>query len=292
MSTPKTLTTVSIENLAGMESYYLANLQQIQQRPALERALIKPGDRFDIPGWCHVCARDSVFETDYLYSGERYEDGTPIPNWRERLVCKTCQLNNRIRASIHFLQTRLPCDTTSSIYISEQTTPLYHYLKKHYPNLVGSEYFGTTVPYGKNDSKTGLRNESITKLSFRDESFDFVLSFDVFEHVPEYTKALSECSRVLKPGGFLLFTVPFALNRQDNLVRASMDEDGNITHYLEPEYHGDPVNAQGCLSFYTFGWQLMKDITDHGFDSVKAHLYWSPEFGYLGGMQALLLASK
>lgn len=48
-----------------------------------------------------------------------------------------------------------------------------------------------------------------SKLKFySDNSFDLVVSFDVFEHIPEDKKAINEAFRVLKKGGFLIFSVP------------------------------------------------------------------------------------
>jgi len=43
-----------------------------------------------------------------------------------------------------------------------------------------------------------------TNLSFEDNEFDVVLSFDVLHHIPDWDKALSEIVRVLKPTGFYL----------------------------------------------------------------------------------------
>ncbi len=43
-----------------------------------------------------------------------------------------------------------------------------------------------------------------TQLPFRNGSFDYVLSFDVLEHIEDQSKSLSEMARVLKPGGLLL----------------------------------------------------------------------------------------
>jgi ubiquinone/menaquinone biosynthesis C-methylase UbiE len=44
-----------------------------------------------------------------------------------------------------------------------------------------------------------------TKLDFADGEFDLVLSFGVMHHIPNWQEALSEVSRVLKPGGVLIF---------------------------------------------------------------------------------------
>lgn len=41
-------------------------------------------------------------------------------------------------------------------------------------------------------------------LPFEEECFDYVLSFDLLEHLPEPERCISEMGRVLKPGGVLL----------------------------------------------------------------------------------------
>lgn len=48
------------------------------------------------------------------------------------------------------------------------------------------------------------------KIPFADNSFDSVFSSEVFEHVFNIEEVLAEIHRVLKPGGKLLFTCPFA----------------------------------------------------------------------------------
>ncbi|MFZ1987940.1 MAG: class I SAM-dependent methyltransferase [Minisyncoccia bacterium] len=46
-------------------------------------------------------------------------------------------------------------------------------------------------------------------LPFADASYDSVLLINVLEHVFEYRRLLSECARVLRPGGTLVIVVPF-----------------------------------------------------------------------------------
>ena len=63
--------------------------------------------------------------------------------------------------------------------------------------------------------------------------------------------------------------------------------------YLQPsEYHGNPVNEQGSLCFYHFAWDMLDTLREIGFTDVAALIYWSREFGYLGGEQIVFLASK
>ncbi|MEM9598181.1 MAG: class I SAM-dependent methyltransferase, partial [Acidobacteriota bacterium] len=130
------------------------------------------------------------------------------------------------------------------------------------------------------------------RLSFGDQSFDLVVSFDVLEHVPAYLTAFDEILRVLSPGGTLYFTVPFRVDRGDNLVRARLAADGSVEHLLEPEYHGDPLVEEGCLAFYHYGWQLLDDLRSLGFVDVALTVYWSQWFGYLGRDQLVLTAAK
>jgi ubiquinone/menaquinone biosynthesis C-methylase UbiE len=52
----------------------------------------------------------------------------------------------------------------------------------------------------------------ITSIPAPDDSFDAILCSEVLEHVPEPTHALDEFTRLLKPGGVLILTAPFASN--------------------------------------------------------------------------------
>jgi SAM-dependent methyltransferase len=285
------LQTQVLRNLDEFTAYYRAMHGEHLRRKDVEFALTGTTATFSTPGYCYVCEAPSTFISDFLYADGQEWKGRKIPNWRERMICTKCELNNRIRGCIHFLEQNLGCKKDASIYISEQSTPLYRYLREHYAGLTGSEFIGDRIPYGAIDPQTGYRNESCTMLTFPDESLDFMLSFDVFEHVPDYLPALRECHRCLKKGGKMLFTVPFDMGATDTLVRATVDAQGNIEHLVEPSYHGDPINNRGILCFYTFGWDLLRHLREAGFESAEAHLYWAPEYGYLG-LQTLLIAEK
>lgn len=279
-----------IENLSEYRIYKQKSKAEYRRRLELERSLANQEQAFAVKGYCAVCRNVSSFHVDYEYAFTD-EDGSKRPNWRERLVCVSCELNNRVRAAIQlFLQEFAP-QKNSDIYVTEQTTALYDWMKSHFDATVGSEYLGSECAEGESNAN-GIRNESMTHLSFADDSFDYVLSFDVLEHIPDYTAAIQECARVLRPGGKMLFSVPFSYDSEDHIVRARIGEDGAIEHLMEPEYHGDPINTAGCLCFYHFGWRLLDEFRQAGFESVKALFYWSDSLGYLGLDQALFIATK
>ncbi|HUG39954.1 MAG TPA: class I SAM-dependent methyltransferase [Longimicrobiales bacterium] len=71
-------------------------------------------------------------------------------------------------------------------------------------------YIGVDWP----ESPHGLGNVDVlaslaAPLPFRDAAADTIVAFQVLEHLPEPQAFLSECRRVLRPGGFLCLTVPF-----------------------------------------------------------------------------------
>lgn len=50
----------------------------------------------------------------------------------------------------------------------------------------------------------------ITNIPRPDASFDAIMCTEVLEHVPDPVAALKELNRLLRPGGYLLITAPFA----------------------------------------------------------------------------------
>jgi len=286
----KTLELQRIKSLDEFRNHEIKNEAERRRRMEIEVRLAGDKNGFSTSGTCYVCNRNVNFFSDYKFA-HKGGDGELVPNWRERLVCPSCGLNNRMRASIQVFEQLCKPQLDDSIYLTEKTTPLYDWFASHYRDVTGSEYLGGSVPCGQYDS-AGIRNESLTGLTFLDAQFDYILSFDVFEHIPDYEEAFKECFRCLKSGGVLLFSVPFSLYSQSNIVRARLGRDGEIEHILPPEYHGDPLNAAGCLCFYHFGWEILGKLKGLGFASVSACLYWSDELGYLGGEQILFVAHK
>lgn len=179
----------------------------------------------------------------------------------------------------------------SRIYLTEQSSALFRCVRKGFPFAIGSEHLGETIPLGQTNS-AGIRNEDLTRLTFPAESVDAVMSFDVFEHIPDYERAFTECGRILKPRGKMLFGVPFDTSSSRNRIRARMHSDGTIEHLASPEYHYDPLQPEGCLCFQHFGWEMLEQLKQAGFSTVSALCYYSRDYGYLGGEQIQFIAEK
>lgn len=283
------LWTAKVASLAEFSAYFDHLGGAVQARFEHEKGLLAPDlVSAQVAGHCGVCRRDSQFLLD-RYFGIELADGTSLPNFRERLECGFCGLNTRMRAALQFLEEQ-EATAQSRIYATEQMSKLFAALQARYPDLTGSEYLRDGTAPGRTNA-AGIRHEDGTALTFADGSFDYILSFDVLEHIPDYMTALREIVRCLRPGGKLLLTVPFAIEEQAHVERARI-ENGEIVHILPPEYHGDILDDGGALCFRHFGWDICEDLVAAGFASSALHFYWSKRLALMGGWQFLIVAVK
>jgi len=74
----------------------------------------------------------------------------------------------------------------------------------------GTNFLDTSPPAVKrlNDRGGSARSGEITAIPFDDGFFDLVIACDVIEHVEDDRRVFAELSRVLKPDGILIFSVP------------------------------------------------------------------------------------
>ncbi len=234
-----------------------------------------------MPGVCTLCALATRFR---IVSLDR-------PNWREDLVCESCGLYSRIRLALTLFERLVRGSSDPIVYLTEQASPTYAWLRRRYRRTIGSDYvhdgesrerLQTYLDHLLKPDRVPVRHEDATALRLSNASVDAVLSFEVLEHVADHRAALGEFARVLRPGGLLLISVPFAHGHAESILRARRTEDGRIEHLVEPEYHGDPAANAGCLAFHTFGWDLLDHIRASGFSDVALVDAWSPSLGILG----------
>ena len=269
----------------------LLQSDSMKQIIAIEKQLLNAAnsEAFAVDGFCVPCDKKVSFLVDMQSGGQRHENGW-TPNWRERLECPLCRMNNRQRLVATLVKQALSAKQGQQVYFMEQVTPIFNWalttFKQH--QLVGSEYLGHE--YAGGSIVKGIRHEDVENLSFADAQLDLIVSNDVFEHVPNPAKAFAECVRVLKPGGVMLATIPFHSASDLSVTRVRLNT-GQLEHILSPAYHGNPVSADGSLVFTDFGWDLLGVIKEAGFSDVCVDVHASPELGHLGGGQIVFRLS-
>ena len=217
-----------------------------------------------LSGFCTVCDQPTIFRTD---AGVHFGDHI---NLREGLVCQRCSLGNRNRLLLGTLSQL--CGLTPDIRLAllEENSTFATIAKQRFEAIVTSEYLDHKFIPGTYHAfhNLSIRHESITELSYQDAELDALVHNDVLEHVFDFKKALSESARVLKKGGITLFTTPVFVYQSEHLLRGSINKNGEITHHLPPEYHGDTLRPEGVYTFHYFGPGIMDDLLEAGFSEA------------------------
>ena len=113
------------------------------------------------------------------------------------------------------------------------------------------------------DEPSATPSEDLAALSYADASFDLVLTSETLEHVPDLALALSEIRRVLRPGGWHLFTIPVRPGVSATFARARINPDGCLVQLAPPISH--PGGDWGYPVFTEFGVDVVDVIDRAGF---------------------------
>lgn len=148
------------------------------------------------------------------------------------------------------------------IYEAQSNGPIHSQLSR-LPKYICSEYFCdvTTGPL----NEFGVRCEDLQSISFPNNTFDLVITQDVLEHAIDPEKAFSEILRVLKPGGYHIFTVPYHEGKK-SLKRVKIKE-GKEIYLSPPVYHIDPLRKNGALVCTDFDEDLTDLLSSLGYET-------------------------
>jgi SAM-dependent methyltransferase len=184
-------------------------------------------------GYCCICEAEATFEADGAWLRDCY-------------VCLRCGTIPRVRALVHILNMVAPEWRNSKMH---ESSPGSHYFSERCKRYSYSFFYEDVPPGG---SKFGNPCENLEALTFADQTFEIFVTQDVLEHVFHPDRALAEISRVLQAGGIHIFTAPKHKTLIESRRRASINA-GGIAHHLPPEFHGNPISAEGSLVTWDYG---------------------------------------
>jgi len=194
-------------------------------------------------GYCPVCAAPTKFVA-----------GNPW--FRDHYHCERCGSIPRERALVLVLNDLYPDWRQLEIHESSPGLPSSSMLARECPKYLPTHYF----PGAKlGSSHNSCRNENLEALTFPSETFDLVITQDVFEHVIDYRQAFREVMRTIRPGGAHIFTTPKYKDLRKSQDRVA-SENGRIVHLTEPEYHANPIDSNGSLVTVHYGDDLCEII--------------------------------
>jgi len=284
--------------LYNFEEYRNYQRQYRNERILLENRIMQECEknRLDyIWGYCEVCEKVTKFKLRKkksilakIKTGEKTGK-----NLRDSLACEFCLINTRNRFTLGLVKDLAKnSDSVLNVFMYEQVTRPFKIAQNiHNIILAGSEFLG----YDKKPGQiiNNIRHEDAMNLSFENNSFDVIVSNDIYEHIPNIERTLSEAYRILKNSGKLLISIPFHIKSMKTTKRATI-VDEKIEHQFPPIYHGNPVaKKEGSLVFYDYGWDFLDLIKTAGFDDVHMLAYYDIFYGHLGNaLQFIFVGQK
>lgn len=208
-------------------------------------------------GRCNICGNLSIFRVNDINQARGDFFCMRCGSFsRKRHVAKV--INELISNTSYISQ--IPKKNKIKIYNTDVEDPFYNVLYG-YEYYICSDFL-PDVELGT-ELKKGVFCQDIERLTFLEESFDLVITEDVFEHVRNYKTGFKEISRVLKKGGYHIFTIPFYFDKNTlHRVDTSSKED---IFTLPPEYHDSKRGK--VLAYRTFGNDMFKFLDSIGFET-------------------------
>ncbi len=184
-------------------------------------------------------------DEDLKKQQELYDDG-----WSKELAAGKEQRGN-LQTNLEFLtETNLLKQNDRILEIGCGIGSVVSEISGQGYDITGTDISGEAIAYGlKKYGDIHLEVQAAEALGYEDESFDVVLSFDLFEHIARIDRHISEVHRVLQKDGFYLFQTP---NKYSNVI-------------FETLYHKSLIWRRAHPSLHTPG-RLKRRLSKHGFE--------------------------
>ncbi len=208
-----------------------------------------------IEAFCLICGEKSHF-----FSWEPVD----FPCKRNSFFCKKC---GSIARNRHIAKVIIEIFESGSSEISLNEFALrtdirilntclngaIHEALKLSKNYIVSEYYDNAK---SGEIRGGVHCQDLENTTYEDNTFDLIITEDVFEHISDPKRAFLEAKRILKVGGYSVATIPVFWSMSESVTRATKNQ-GNVQNIHEPVYHGDPNRPEGILVYTDFGTDIV-----------------------------------
>ena len=220
---------------------------------------------FDKDGYtdsCTVCGH-----AGYLRREER--------SIRETYRCGGCGASLRYREQARLILDKFSREDSGHLadLVNEAE---FQELRIYEPGLIGpfrkmcnklpgycNSYFWEDVPPG--EFREDVQCQDLMNLTYEDNSFDLVLSSDIFEHVRKPFAGFQEVNRVLKPGGFHIFSIP-PMHPMPSKTVFRVDTSGPEDVFILPRHYHSAPGGGKSLVYTDFGEDMVKIMAGDGID--------------------------
>lgn len=190
---------------------------------------------YDMADRCSLCGWEGLFRRTQ-------------PSERESLACGACRATLRYRGQATALLEHLGegrFDTLAELVDAGVLAGLDIFE----PGFVGpfrrllgkarryeQSFYDPDLPSGA--TRDGMSCQDLMATSFADNSFDLIVTSDIFEHIRKPFLGFAEMRRILRPGGVHVWSVPIGMPPPQE-TRARVDTSGpEDIMLLPPVYHG------------------------------------------------------
>lgn len=232
---------------------------------------------FKCKGHCPCCQKEVTFTAKN-------------PWLRDYFLCDNCGCIPRERALMLTIKEQYPKWKELKIHESSPGNRGHSLLlKQEAKNYLETQFF-VGKPLGA--KVNGIRNEDLENQTFKEETFDLVITSDVMEHIYEPDKAFKEIHRTLKPGGAHIFSVPIINKHKPTQQWATKGKDGQPVFLYQPEWHGNPIDKKGSPVTYHWGYDIKEYIEQHTGAQCEIIYIDNLDFGIRAEYIEIIVAKK
>lgn len=181
------------------------------------------------------------------------------------LRCVRCR-STHIHRALGAVAEHLTLSPDQHVYELSTHGAWHRYVRARFPRATFSDY-DPAVPSGRRIG--GVLFQQVETLSFPSAAFDVVSSTEVFEHVADDLAGFRQIHRVLRPGGFHIFTVPYDPDAPTR-ERAKLSATGQRIEHLPAEYHRNH-RGQAVFTYRNYGNDLSRRQLECGFASAVTY---------------------